>query len=218
MCPRRAKTTVPKPRNVLRVNWKYYRGRTLSLKASEARRIGEVLSENIARSSTFRWTPQKRNGYYSKQKFSSMRLCGDAGKRFRAISGKEPLGRKIIDARTCLRSEKAVIYSPRFHPPLLRARRIRAGPQWGRPRIQLGGVVLHGPHTSGRHLADHLRQHVFFHRQDVVVTGGSLGGGGRDRSSLHRLFCPNGHCLRCRATCARLSCVEVPFRRVLLQG
>src|SRR5258708_19414293 len=119
MCGGGGKTSVPKARNVLRVNWKYYRGRTLSLKASEARRIGEVLSGNIGRSSTFRWTPQKRNGYYSKQKFSSMRLCGDARKRFRAISGKEPLGRKIIDGRTCLRSEKPVIYSPRFHPPLV---------------------------------------------------------------------------------------------------
>src|SRR3979490_2665440 len=84
ICPQRGKTTVPKSRNILRMNRKYYRGRTPLLKASEARRIGEVLYENIARSSTFRWTPQKRNGYYSKQKNSSMRLCNAAKKRFSA--------------------------------------------------------------------------------------------------------------------------------------
>src|SRR5467141_2446136 len=105
----------------------YYRERTRTRKASEARRIGEILYEYIARSSTFRWTPQRRNGYYSKQKNSSMRLCGGGGKRFRALSGKAAHRQKIIDARTRLRSEKPVIYSPRFHPPLVRARGIRAG-------------------------------------------------------------------------------------------
>jgi len=39
------------------MGWKNYRDRAQSLKASEARRIGKVWYENIARSSTFRWTP-----------------------------------------------------------------------------------------------------------------------------------------------------------------
>ena len=42
-------------------------------RASGARRIGVVSYENIVRPSTFKRTPQKRNGYYSKQKISSMR-------------------------------------------------------------------------------------------------------------------------------------------------
>jgi hypothetical protein len=35
------------------------------------------------------------------------------------FSAKKLHGQKIIDARSCLRSEEAVIYSPRFRPPLL---------------------------------------------------------------------------------------------------
>src|SRR6266478_3172395 len=45
------------------------------LRATGARRIGEVSYENIVRPSTFQRPPQKRNGYYSKQKISSMRDC-----------------------------------------------------------------------------------------------------------------------------------------------
>jgi hypothetical protein len=54
------------------------------LGASGARRIGEVSYENIVRPSTFKRTPQKRNGYYSKQKISSMRDCKFPKKKFTA--------------------------------------------------------------------------------------------------------------------------------------
>src|SRR5713226_2910062 len=105
----------------------YYRERTRTRKASEARRIGEILYEYIASSSTFRWTPQRRNGYYSKQKNSSMRDCGGGRKRFRAFFDETGLRQKIIDARSRLRSEKAVIYSPRFPSPTSLAQRIEQG-------------------------------------------------------------------------------------------
>src|SRR6266404_3474206 len=124
---RRADTRVPRTWRCFRKDWKYYKDRARSLKASEARRIGKVLCENIARSSTFRWTPQKRNGYYSKQKFSSMRVCGGGRKRFRAFFDETGLRQKIIDARSRLRSEKAVIYSPRFPSPTSLTQRIEQG-------------------------------------------------------------------------------------------
>jgi len=82
---RRMETTVHRTHKFFRMDWKNYRKRAQSLKASEARRIGKVWYENIARSSTFRWTPQKRNGYYSKQKISSMRVCGAGRKWFRSF-------------------------------------------------------------------------------------------------------------------------------------
>src|SRR6266705_3623703 len=65
----------------------------------------------------FAGPPQRRNGYYSKQKNSSMRLCGVVQKRLRALSEKKLRQQKRIYARTRLRSEKAVIYSPRFAYP-----------------------------------------------------------------------------------------------------
>src|SRR6266481_4843959 len=174
------------------MSWKNYSERAQALKASEARRIGKVGYENIARSSTFRWTPQKRNGYYSKQKFSSMRLCSVAKKRFSSRFAPKRCRQKIIDVRTRLRSEKPVIYSTRFPSPTSLAQRNRAGPQWGRPRIQLGGA-LDGPHSSGRHLADHLDQHVLLYCQDVVAACGSLRRGRRNRSSLHDDVHLDGH-------------------------
>src|SRR5260370_34115865 len=125
-----------------------------------------------------------------------MCLWGDAGKRFRAISGKEPLGRKIIDGRTCLRSEKAVIYSPRFHPPTSPSTENSSRASVGKAENPTRGAVLHGPHTSGRHLADHFHHHVLFHRQDAVVTGGRLGLGRQNRSSLHNHVHPDGRCVR----------------------
>src|SRR6266481_3856171 len=114
---RRADTRVPRTWRCFRKDWKYYKDRARSLKASEARRIGRVLCENIARSSTFRWTPQRRNGYYSKQKISSMRDCDVAKKRFRACCAEKFQQQETIDARSRLRSEEAVIYSPRFVSP-----------------------------------------------------------------------------------------------------
>src|SRR5712664_3650510 len=102
------------------MDWTNYRKRARPLSASGARRIGKVLCENIARSSTFHWTPQKRNGYYSKQKISSMRLCGVARKRFRALFERKLHLQEIVAARTRLRAEELVIYSTRFASPTSR--------------------------------------------------------------------------------------------------
>lgn len=142
ICRQQMGTPVPVRRTFFRMNWKNYSEGTRPLKASEARRIGKVGYENIVRSSTFHWTPQKRNGYYSKQKNSSMRVCDAGKKRFGARRAEKLQQQKIIDARSRLRSEEAVIYSPRFViyiPHFSDRREIRTGPQWGRPRIQLGG-------------------------------------------------------------------------------
>src|SRR5713226_330981 len=105
---------------------------------------------------------------------------------------KEPSSTKIIDARTCLRSEEAVIYSPTFTSPLLvlgisnTASVGKAGnPNWE--------VALDGPGSADHHLADHVRKHVFFRGEDMVVASGGLRLGRRHRSSLHDQLHPDGH-------------------------
>src|SRR6267143_6104325 len=102
-------------------------------------------------------------------------VCDVAKKRFRARSAEKFQQQKIIDARTRLRSEEAVIYSPRFvSPTSLIAGKFEQGLS-GEGRESNSGGALHGPHSSGCHLADHVRKHVLFYRQDMVVASGGLG-------------------------------------------
>src|SRR6266436_6049561 len=166
---RRADTRVPRTWRCFRKDWKYYKDRARSLKASEARRIGRVLCENIARSSTFRWTPQRRNGYYSKQKNSSMRVCNVAKKRFRACCAEKFQQQEIIDARTRLRSEEAVIYSPRFvSPTSLIAGKFEQGLS-GYGRKPPSGGAVHGYQTTGCPLSNSVRKHELVYLQYMVV-------------------------------------------------
>jgi len=78
-----------------------------------------------------RWTPQKRNGYYSKQIFSSMRDCGELKKLLHDSPG-GVVHKKKRSARTRLRPEKAVIDSPRFASPTFYFWNFGAVPLWGR--------------------------------------------------------------------------------------
>src|SRR5882762_644458 len=63
-----------------------------------------------------RWPPWKRNGYYSKEKISSMRDCDELKKPLRDSPG-GIARKKKRSARSRLRPEKAVIDSPRFASP-----------------------------------------------------------------------------------------------------
>ena len=115
--------------------------------------------------------PKKRTGYYSNQKNSSMRVCS---KRLQPLRGqrcaKTADGTKIIQkkckyslapAKSCDRLASIATLSfeisgcaGRFH---------------GNAEILTREDSNHGPDYPHRHLADHLRQHVFLRRQDVVA-------------------------------------------------
>src|SRR5260370_38303591 len=117
----------------------------------------------------------------------------------------------MIDARTCLRSEEAVIYSPRFISPLLVlgiSNRALVG-KAGNPNRE---VTLDGPGSADHHLADHAGKHVLFRGEDMVVASGRLRRGRGNCSSLHRLLYPDGGCIRGRATCAGMVCMVIPSR------
>src|SRR6516225_3828082 len=75
-------------------------------------------------------------------------------------------------ARSRLRTQKPVIYSPRFgFPHLLVAE--NAGASWGGRKRKLGEVRLDGPRCVGCHLVDHYYQHIFLHRKDLVAASRS---------------------------------------------
>src|ERR1700680_2431142 len=70
----------------------------------------------------------------------------------------------------------------------LRSRFARAV-SMGTPRFLTREVSVHGPRTAHRHLADHVRQHLFFYREDLVAAHGRLRGRRGHRPSFpHHLF------------------------------
>src|SRR6266550_1499710 len=71
------------------------------------------------------------------------------------------------------------------------------------------GVVLHGPHSSHDHLADHLREYLFFRGEDMVAASRSLRRGRQHRSSLHDNLYPHGRGLRCRSGCLGIPRLEL---------
>jgi len=189
-------------RNVRRKNLRSLRGHATILwggsgksregahpqRASGARRLEKCDSKHCE-ALNIRWTPRKRNGYYSKQIFSSMRVCDEVKKLTDSSSGIE--NRKKRSARSRLRPEKAVIDSPGLRPPLFFLG-IGGVASWGRLRNPLWRSRAMGLVSTDRHLADHLRQHLFFHGEDVVVASRGFSRGRRDRSSLHRYLHSDG--------------------------
>src|SRR6266849_4533342 len=163
-----------------------------------------------------RWTSRKRNGYYSKQKFSSMRVCEEV-KKFDEFAAwdcnqeKKKCKKPLAPGKTCDRL--APICIPHFL--FLES--------WGVAFVGKAEeftleVSRNGPRSTDRDLADHLRQHLFFRSEDVVVASRGFCRGRQHRSSFHRHVYIDGFCFCRRAGFARLSRLEISRRRFFQEG
>src|ERR1700681_358771 len=137
------------------------------LLARGPRRVGKSLMRNIARPLPFHWTPQETSRMLLKMEKDVNACLRDSVRK--TFSRSE---RILADEKKEMQNALALAIScgrlAAFTAPLSDSWDVRAAAV-GRAENFLREVALHGPRSSGGHLADYVHQHLLLYCQDLVV-------------------------------------------------